>query len=145
MEPRTLRAAYRYYCQGDIGEVHDAMADVKATIAVLDGQLDMYRDQDIVTEEGELLKNPVKNDVTALHEFTNDLRLVDATQKLKYDVNGEIVFNFGIHRGQPVARILSEDKQYYHWMLNKEFSFQVKQIIRKLVTEYEKNQKTENS
>ncbi len=141
MEPRTLSAAYRYYCHEDISDAHDAMMDVKATIAVLDGQLEMYRDKDVTTEDGELLTNPVKNNVAALHEFTNDLRLVDATQKLKYDINGEIVFNFGIHRGLPVAKVLAEDKQYYHWMLNKEFSFQVKQIIRKLVTEYEKEQK----
>lgn len=145
MEPRTLSAAYKYYCQGEIGEVHDALKDVKATIAVLDGQLDMYKDKDVVTEDGELIKNPVRDDVLSLHEFTNDLRLVDATQKLKYDINGEIVFNFGIHRGQPVAKILAEDKQYYHWMLNKEFSFQVKQIIRKLVAEYEKNQKPKDA
>ena len=145
MEPRTLSAAYRYYCQGEIGDAHDAMRDVWATIEVLDGQLAMYKDKDIVTEEGELVERPVKNEVAALHDFTNDLRLVDATQRLKYDINGEIVFNFGIHRGQPVARILSEDKQYYNWMLNKEFSIQVKQIIRKLVTEYEKDQKAKQS
>jgi DNA polymerase-3 subunit epsilon len=63
---------------------------------------------------------------------------VDATQKLTYDVNGEIVFNFGIYRGQNAGKVLSEDKQYFNWMLNKEFSSQVKQIIRKLVDEYEK-------
>jgi DNA polymerase-3 subunit epsilon len=141
MEPRTLSAAYRYYCKAEIGEIHDAMQDVKATIAVLDGQLKMYENKDLVTEEGEVISNPVKNDILALHDFTNDLRLVDATQKLKYDVNGEIVFNFGIYRDQNVAKVLTEDKQYYHWMLNKEFSFQVKQIIRKLVADYEKNQK----
>jgi DNA polymerase-3 subunit epsilon len=141
MEPRTLSAAYRYYCQREIGDAHDALLDVKATIAVLDGQLEMYQEKDLVTEDGELLERPVKNDVAALHEFTNDLRLVDATQKLRYDVNGEIVFNFGIHRGKPVAKVLAEDKQYYNWMLNKEFSVQVKQIIRKLVIEYEKEQK----
>lgn len=145
MEPRTLSAAYRYYCGQEISDAHDAMMDVKATIAVLDGQIEMYRDKDVMTDDGEYLKNPVKNDVIALHEFTNDLRLVDATQKLRYDVNGEIVFNFGLHRGKPVAKMLSEDKQYYQWMLNKEFSFQVKQIIRKLVTEYEKAQKTNGS
>lgn len=145
MEPRTLSAAYRYYCGQEISDAHDALVDVKATIAVLDGQLQMYKDKDVITDDGEFLQNPVKNDVRALHEFTNDLRLVDATQKLRYDINGEIVFNFGLHRGKPVARVLSEDKQYYQWMLNKEFSFQVKQIIRKLVTEYEKAQKNNGS
>ncbi len=145
MEPRTLSAAYRYYCQDEFADAHDAMADVKATIAVLDGQLDMYQDMNLVQDDGETIENPVKNEVAALHNFTNDLRLVDATQKLKYDVNGEIVFNFGIYRDQPVGKVLFEDKKYYHWMLNKEFSFQVKQIIRKLATEYERNQEAAGS
>lgn len=141
MEPRTLTAAHRYYCKENMLEAHDAMADVKATIAVLDGQLEMYRETDHVKEDGEVIPRPVTNDVTALHDFTNDFRYVDATQKLIYDVNGEVVFNFGIHRGKPAAKVLSEDKQYYNWMLNKEFSAQVKQIIRKLVSEYEKQQR----
>lgn len=141
MEPRTLSAAYRFYCHEEMGDAHDALRDVKATIAVLDGQLAMYRDKDLMTEEGEIIAKPVQDNVDALHAFTNDLRLVDATQKLKMDINGEVVFNFGIHRGKPVAKILSEDRQYYQWMLNKEFSVQVKQIIRKLVTDYEKQQK----
>jgi DNA polymerase-3 subunit epsilon len=145
MEPRTLRAAYRYYCGKTHEDAHDAMADVRATIAVLDGQLYMYQDQEMVTEDGERLPPPVKNDVEALHDFTNDLRYVDATQKLTYDVNGEIVFNFGIYRGQPVAKKLSDDKQYFNWMLNKDFSTQVKQIIRKLVSDYEKQEQNKTS
>ena len=72
-----------------------------------------------------------------LHEFTNDNKFVDATQKMKYDSNGNIVFNFGKHMGKPVGESLSKDRQYYNWMLNKEFSTQVKQIIKRLVKEYE--------
>jgi DNA polymerase-3 subunit epsilon len=75
----------------------------------------------------------------AIHDFTNDTRFVDATQRMKYDHNGTIVFSFGKYNGQSVAEVLHRDKQYYNWMLNKEFSSQVKQIIKKLVREYEKN------
>ena len=32
MEPRTLQAALRYYCQKELENAHDAMADVIATI-----------------------------------------------------------------------------------------------------------------
>jgi len=49
-----------------------------------------------------------------------------------------VVFNFGKYIGRPVAEVLIQDQQYYHWMLNKEFSFQVKKIIKRLVTEYKK-------
>ena len=48
------------------------------------------------------------------------------------------VFNFGKYNGQPVGEVLSRDKQYYNWILNKEFSSQVKQIVIKELKEYEK-------
>jgi DNA polymerase-3 subunit epsilon len=92
-------------------------------------------------EEGFVIEKPIKNDMQALHDFTNDLKIVDATQKLKYDINGTIVFNFGKYMGQPVAEVLVKDKQYYHWILDKEFSAQVKQTVKRLVKEYEKDKK----
>ena len=38
---------------------------------------------------------------------------------------------------------LYEDKQYYHWILEKEFSAQVKQIVKDLVSDYEKKLKSQ--
>ncbi len=138
MEPRTLAAAYRYYCNKSIDNAHDALADVRATVEVLDGQLRMYAGQDLVPEEGEVVKTPVVPDVGALHEFTNDLKIIDATQRLKYNHEGVVVFNFGKYKGKPVAETLYQDKQYYHWMLEKEFSIQVKEIIKDLYRTFEK-------
>ena len=96
---------------------------------------------DYVDEDGNVQKTPIKRNIQELHEFTNDMRFVDATQKLKYDHNGVIVFNFGKYNNQPVAQVLSKDKQYYNWILNKEFSSQVKQIVKKIVKEYEQAQR----
>ncbi len=141
MEPRTLKAALKYYCDQEMPDAHDALADVRATIDVFKGQLAKYKGVDYVDEDGQVEKSPIKKNVAALHEFTNDLRFVDATQKMKYDLNGNIVFNFGKYVGQPVGKVLAKDKQYYHWMLSKEFSSQVKQIIQRLVKEYEEGNK----
>ena len=137
MEPRTLTAAHKFYCGTAFDDAHDAMADVKATVAVLMGQLKMYEDEDLELSDGTLLEKPVNPDVEQLHEFTNDLRMVDVTQRMRYDHKGEIVFNFGKYQGRPVAKTLHEDRQYFNWMLNKEFSSQVKQIIKRLLKEYE--------
>ena len=137
MEPRTLGAAHRYYCGSEMVGAHDALSDVKATVAVLDGQLEMYKGRDLNTGNDEIIHEPVKPDANLLHAFTNDLKTVDATKRLKYDQNGQIVFNFGKHMGKPAAKTLYEDRQYYNWILNKEFSFQVKQLVRKLVKDYE--------
>lgn len=114
------------------------MEDVRATIEVLDGQLARYREVDYTPEEGEVIPTPIRNDIKSLDAFTNDQYILDATQRLKYDHQGTVVFNFGKYMGRPVAEILCQDQQYYHWMLNKEFSFQVKKIIKRLVTEYKK-------
>jgi len=138
MEPRTLRAALKFYCDQEMEDAHDALVDVRATVDVLKGQLQKYRGVDHVDEDGNVTPTPVVNDVQTIHDFTNDLRYVDATQKMKYDVNGEIIFSFGKYNGKPVAPTLAKDKQYYNWILNKEFSSQVKQIVKKLVKDYER-------
>lgn len=142
MEPRTLKAALKFYCQKDLEDAHDALADVRATIAVFKGQLQYYEGKNLIDEEGGIIEQPIKNDIQVIHDFTNDLRTVDATQKLKYDMNGTIVFNFGKYNGQPVVDVLAKDKQYYHWIIDKEFSAQVKQTVKQLMKDYEKNKKS---
>jgi DNA polymerase-3 subunit epsilon len=137
MEPRNLKAAVRFYCNKEMENAHDALADVYATIDVFKGQLEKYRGVDYEDDDGNITPTPVTNDMQVVHDFTNDLRYVDATQKMKYDVDGTIVFSFGKYNGKPVGETLSKDKQYFNWILNKEFSSQVKQIVKRLVREYE--------
>ena len=125
-------------------DAHDALVDVKATIDVLKGQLKKYEQVDLVDADGNVTPTPVQNDMQALHDFTKDKRNIDATQRLRYDPNGVVVFNFGKHQGKPVAETLHKDRQYYNWILNKEFSSQVKQIVKSLVKEYERQLKEES-
>jgi len=137
MEPRSLRAAHRFYCESDVENAHDAMADVDATINVLRGQLRRYKDQDLVVDEG-ILEAPVKNDMQVLHDFTNDTKALDVTQRLKYNRQGKIIFNFGRYQGKVVSEVFSEDKDYYHWIMKKEFSVQVKNLAKKIMDELKK-------
>ena len=65
MEPRNLKAAYRFYCGGeDFENAHTAEADTVATYEVLKGQLDMYPDK-------------LKNDVGFLATVAGRPRTVD--------------------------------------------------------------------
>ncbi|KAA3624342.1 MAG: 3'-5' exonuclease [Bacteroidetes bacterium] len=145
MEPRTLRAALKFYTGQQMENAHDALADVQATIDVFKGQLEKYKGVDFVDDDGNVSKIPVRPDIQSLHDFTNDMRFLDATQKLKMDHNGVPVFNFGKYVGKPVAETLVKDRQYYGWIMAKEFSSQMKQIVKKLVKDYEKKQKTNNN
>lgn len=134
MEPRTLSAAYQFYCGKTMTQAHDALADVRATVEVLEGQLDRYDQVDLVQEEGETLVNPVRPAVQALHDFTTDPQAIDATNRLRMDANGQVVFNFGKYQGRLVSDIVRTDPQYYQWILNKEFSQQVKAIVSRIAS-----------
>jgi len=137
MEPRTLSAAYRLYCGKELENAHDALEDVRATVEVLKGQIEKYKDAEYIDQDGNVHPDVIKNDMNALASFTNDSRTVDVTQRLKYNNNGEIIFNFGKYNGQKVVDVLSRDRQYYNWILEKDFSVQVKQIVRKIIKDYE--------
>lgn len=141
MEPRNLKAAHRYYTGEEMENAHDAMADVRATINVLKGQLRKYKGVDHKDDDGNVTEEPVRNDMQVLHDFTQDIRSIDITNRLKYNSQGEVVFNFGKYSNHSVKKILSEDKNYYFWILNKEFSVQVKNKVREIMKEIEKERR----
>lgn len=135
MEPRTLKAAVKFYCNKDLLDAHDALNDVRATLDVLKGQLDMYNGKMLLDDEGNETTIAVENDINKLHEFTNDLKTIDGTQRLKYNEKGEIVFNFGKYTNQTVKNVFKEDKNYFHWIQKMEFSHQVKKIVKNIFDE----------
>lgn len=136
MEPRTLKAALKFYCGKELTDAHDALADVRATVDVLKGQLERYKGVDYVDGDGHVFENPVENDMQQLHDFTNDTDIVDVTQKLKKNADGEIIFNFGKYMNQPVGQSLFNDMPYFKWIQEKEFTHQVKKIVKKELNEY---------
>jgi len=139
MEPRTLKAAYAHYCGKSLEDAHNALADVRATVDVLAGQLEMYKDTDHVDGDGFTTPKPIQNDMPAIAKFLSDGSMLDVTQKLRMSPNGDIVFNFGKYIGKPAAKTLYEDRQYYHWIQEKEFSAQVKKLTKKLLEDYSKS------
>ncbi len=138
MEPRNLKAALRFYCGKEIEDAHDAMADVRATIDVFKGQLQRYDGVDFRDDDGNVTPAPIVNDMEALHDFTQDTKSIDVTNRLKYNDQGEIVFNFGKYTGVPVMKVLEQEYNYGHWILSKEFGVQVKNIVRKMMKEFDK-------
>ena len=95
----------------------------------------MYDGVDYEDGDGLITKSPIKNDVRAIHEFITDYKVVDFTQRLRRDSKGEIIFNFGKYMNQRVSDVFRRDKNYYHWIMQKDFSSQVKKIVKAIMEE----------
>ncbi len=131
MEQRTLRAAYQFYCGKAIENAHSAEADIKATYEVLLAQLTKYENQEWEDKKGNK-SQPVKNDIEALHAFTNLNKPVDFAARIVYNEEGIEIINFGKHKGKPVEEIFQTEPSYYSWMQNGDFPLYTKRCLEKI-------------
>jgi len=128
MEQRTLKAAYKFYCDQEIINAHSAEADIRATYEVLLAQLDKYKDKEFEDKQGKI-STPVVNDVEALHAFTNLNKVVDFAGRMVYNENGEEVINFGKHKGRTVEQVFDTEPSYYAWMKQGDFPLYTKKKL----------------
>ncbi len=131
MEQRTLKAAYKFYCEKDIINAHSAEADIRATYEVLLAQLDKYQDVEFEDKQGNR-SMPVQNDVDLLHNFTNMNKPVDFAGRMVYNENGEEVINFGKHKGKTVESIFDVEPSYYAWMKQGDFPLYTKKKLEEI-------------
>ncbi len=131
MEPRTLKAAYKFYCGKELLDAHDAKADTKATYEVLVSQIKKYKNTEYVDKEGNVSK-PVKNDINALHDFSYNKDNVDLVGHIGFNKEGKEVFKFGKHRGKIVNEVFQKEPQYYDWMMKADFPLSTKNVIKKI-------------
>ncbi|TFF39762.1 3'-5' exonuclease [Mucilaginibacter psychrotolerans] len=128
MEQRTLRAAYKFYCDKDIINAHSAEADTRATMEVLLAQVERYVDTEYEDKKGNRSK-PVTGDVEELHKFTNLSRPVDFAGRMVYNEEGEELINFGKHKGKKVEDVLNVEPSYYSWMMQGDFPLYTKRKL----------------
>ena len=114
MEPRTLSAAYQFYCHKDLEGAHTADADVEATWEVLEAQIEKYP--------------TIGHDLNSILQFTGEDKIVDTARRFIYK-GDEIVFNFGKYKGKPVHTVFRQEPQYYDWMMRGDFALHTKQVI----------------
>ena len=126
MEPRTLSAAYKFYCQKDLEGAHTAEADTLATFEVLEAQVLKYENM-MITDRNKVEFVPVKNDMQHLHNLTAE-NLVDFANSMVFK-NGVEVFNIGKHKGRPVEDVLKAEPSYYDWYQKADFSLNSKRKL----------------
>ena len=128
MEPRNLRAAYKFYCGKDLINAHSAEADTMATYEVLLAQLERYQDVAINDRNGKAYY-PVANDIKALSEFSHASRNVDLIGHIVYNEKDVEVFNFGKHKGKAVDQVFRDEPSYYDWIMKSEFPLSTKKVV----------------
>lgn len=119
MERRDLTSAYKFYCNKDLTDAHTAEADTRATLEVLEAQLDRYADT-------------LKNNVAFLAEFSRRNRNVDLAGRIVYNDQNVETINFGKYRGRPVAEVLQRDPGYFNWVMQGDFTQNTKQAFMRI-------------
>lgn len=133
MEKRNLAAAYKFYCgrnMEDDFEAHRADQDTEATYRVLMGELDKYAPG--ANEDPEKV---LENSIESLADFSKTNDNVDFAGRIVWaEVKGQRteVFNFGKHKGIPVADVLRFDPGYYSWILAGDFTYNTKQVLTRI-------------
>lgn len=119
MEPRTLSAAYQFYCGKTLDGAHSASVDAGATFEILQSQLQRY--ESLGTTIDSILKSVGEDPI------------VDFARRFVWE-NGVEVFNFGKFKGKPVADVLRSEPQYYDWMMKGDFPQHTKQKLTEIYT-----------
>lgn len=119
MEPRTLTAAYKYYCQKDLEGAHSAEHDVNATIDVLLAQIERYPE--------------LGSTVESILGKIGEEKIVDYARRFVFDDKGVEVFNFGKHKGRAITDVLKQEPQYYDWMMRGDFPLHTKQKLTEIL------------
>ena len=119
MEQRTLGAAYKFYCNKNLDGAHSAEVDASATHEILEAQLNRYPS--------------LGNSVDSILKVIGDEVIVDFARRFIME-NGVEIFNFGKHKGRPVAEVLKAEPQYYDWMMKGDFPQHTKQKLTEIFT-----------
>ena len=106
-EPRNLSGAFRLYTGHTLDNAHSALADTRATAAVLRGQIERYAD--------------LPKDVAGLHDYCDEIEAEGGFFK-KHESAGEgsgWVFQKGKFKGQILAKVAATSRGYGYlgWIL----------------------------
>ncbi|MBQ8812631.1 MAG: 3'-5' exonuclease [Bacteroidales bacterium] len=130
MEPRTLKAAYLFYCGMELENAHAAEADTLATYEVLKGQLDRYAGDP-----------RIENNVDKLARFSTKQRTVDYAGRLILNDKDEPVISFGKHKGKTAREVYFNEPSYFAWIDNGDFTLDTKRQFSLLKAQYDAEKK----
>jgi len=116
-ERRDLSAAFVFYCHQELKDAHSALADAQAALSILDEQVNRYGEGQ---EQIESLK---------AFDYEPNNEYFDTDRKFRW-WNGDLYMTFGKYaRKEPLKVIAKKDPYYLQWILEKDFSDDIKVMI----------------
>lgn len=118
MEQRTLSAAYLFYCNGNMENAHNALYDTRVTFDVFKAQLERYPN--------------LSDNVADLAEFSRQgaVEWADFAGRVAKNKDGQLIYNFGKHKGKTVEEVANIEPGYFGWMMDADFPLFTKQVLR---------------
>ena len=114
-ERRDLSSALRFYCGREHTAAHDALGDVEATIDVIQAQIDRY--------------DAIPKTLNGLDKLSRGPRITPDGRLVWQD--DKACMGFGKHQGVPLHEMVIKHSDYLKWILDSDFSDDVKDVIRK--------------
>jgi DNA polymerase III subunit epsilon len=115
MQPRTLAAAYEFFCSKQLENAHSAEVDINATIEVFEAQLAKYE--------------KLGNTVESVLECVGEEKIVDYARRFSFNANDEEIFNFGKYKDKTATEVFKKDPGYYDWMMKGDFAMHTKKKV----------------
>ena len=131
MEQRNLKAAYKFYCDKQLDDAHEALPDTLATVEVFEAMLDRYAHVELTDEQGQVY-HPVQNDMEVIHKLSERKKKADFAGHIVFNEKDQPVFNFGKYKNMQVQEVLGKDLGYFSWMMNADFPLYTKKVLKEI-------------
>ena len=131
MEQRNLKAAYKFYCDKQLEDAHEALPDTLATLEVFEAMLDRYAQLEVQDEQGQTYR-PVQNDMEIIHKLSERKKKADFAGHIVFNEKDQPVFNFGKYKNIQVQEVFGKDLGYFSWMMNADFPLYTKKVLKEI-------------
>lgn len=129
IDARNFKNAVKTYVGKELGDTIKSEDWVTESVELFNKMLEKSNGQTLGTGE------VVEPDFSKLSElFDPSYGSLDIDGKVVLNENKRPVFNFGKHKGKVVADVLlNEEPGYLQWILNQDFSYDTKSVVKKIL------------